>query len=56
MYFVHIIDLKTDEVVHTIKAGESEKRAERVEDGVLINLDSERFRTEIVYKQAEKKP
>jgi len=54
VYFVIVIDLKTDEVVHTIKAGESgERRAERVEDGVLINLDSERFRAEIIYKEAE---
>lgn len=47
MYKVQIKRYGTDEVVEEIKA-DSERAAERVDDGVNINLNHDRFYTVIV--------
>lgn len=47
MYRVEIISYETGEVVESIKC-ESERKAERVDSGLNINLNHEEFYTVIV--------
>lgn len=49
MFFVEIVDRQTDEVVSRM-GPMPERKAERVEDGVSINLNRDRFYTRIVGK------
>ena len=46
MYVVDVIHSETGEVVHTVEVGPARK-AERVEDGMNINLDHDKFHTRI---------
>lgn len=47
---IEVIDRITQEVIHTIKLAppKSMKQASRVEDGVWINLDADKFYTRLV--------
>ena len=42
MFKIEIVNKSTDEVVETMTA-KSRRGADRIEDGVLINLDHDRF-------------
>ncbi len=46
-YYVDIIQYDTDEVVETLGPYASERQADRADSGVNINLDHERFYTQI---------
>lgn len=48
MWYVEIIESLTCEVVERIECS-SERNAEKVEDGVSINLDWENYETRIVF-------
>ena len=48
-WIVQIVELETDDVVKEIDCGD-ERRAERVERGVRINLNHDRFFTKVVEK------
>lgn len=47
MYYVEIVSYETGEVVKRIEC-QSERSAERVERGVNINMDGEKFYTRIL--------
>jgi hypothetical protein len=49
-WYVQIKEIETGNVIKEIESG-SESRAERVERGVQINLNHERFYTSVVEKQ-----
>lgn len=46
-YVVAIVEQETGQTVKTFKPCASERDAERLERGVLINLDTDRYYTEI---------
>ena len=52
-YYVEIVEYETEQVVDRIDCGASGRRADRIDDGVNINLNHERFYTRIV---EEKEP
>lgn len=43
MWVVEIIQFKDNVVVKTIDCGDSERKADRVERGVLINLNTDEY-------------
>lgn len=45
---VEVIEYSTDEVVNTIECGASKSHAEKVEDGININLNHDEYFTRIV--------
>ena len=47
-FYIEIIECDSGNVVERIGPVGTERMAERVEDGVLINLDHEHFETRIV--------
>ena len=47
MFFVEVVDDKTGEVVKRV-GPVTERKADRVEDGMMINLDHENYFTRIV--------
>ncbi len=49
-YFVEIVNYDTEEVVKRIECG-SERRADKVDDGVNINLNHEDYFTRIVEEE-----
>ena len=49
MWKVEVVDIETDEVVKTIPCGNSERTADRVSQGIDINLDHERFFSRVVF-------
>ena len=49
-WYVNVLDSETGEIVHSISCS-SEKNAERVEDGVSINLDWDKYETQIEHKE-----
>lgn len=52
-YFVEVVDYETEEVVDRIKVDGTKRKAERVERGVNINMNHDRYFTRVVL--AEKK-
>lgn len=50
-YVVQIVKDETGEVVKEINAGPSHARAERIENGVLINLNHADYSTRIIEKE-----
>lgn len=47
MFIVAIVEQETERTVKTFAPVETEREAERLERGVLINLDGDRFYVEI---------
>ena len=45
---IEIVEYETDKVVRTIECGASKSHTEKVDDGLNINLDHDRFFTRIV--------
>ena len=52
-YLVEVVDYETEEVVDRIKVDGTKRKAERVERGVNINMNHDRYFTRVVL--AEKK-
>lgn len=52
-YFVEVFEPNTDEVVKRIQCP-TKQRAERVEQGVFINLNHQKYSTRITYYQGDK--
>ena len=46
-YLVHVVSWETGEKVKTIDCGTSERKADRTEMGLLINMDTDRYGVEI---------
>lgn len=52
-YCVEVIDRATHEVVHTVGKSMSYAKAEKVQGGMAINLDHEKFYTRITRTEWE---
>lgn len=52
MWYVEVFNIETEEVVKSVECS-SEKKAERVEDGIRINLNWDEYETRIVFKDVE---
>ena len=50
-YFVEIVNYENDEVVESIPCGTSERKAEKVDRGVNINLNHTEYFTRIKEKK-----
>lgn len=46
-YLVQVIDKETEEVIHEVQC-KSYRGAERVQDGIEINLDQENYYTKLI--------
>jgi len=51
-YLIEVINIETEEIVHKIPCP-TRPRAERVEQGVLINMDLGKYYTKIKYVQED---
>lgn len=47
-YFIEVVDFENDKVVDRIEVKGTKKRAERVDRGININMNHERYFTRIV--------
>lgn len=52
-FFVQVVDRKTNRVENSIDCGSDEKKASKVDDGVNINLDHDRYYTKVVKKKKQ---
>ena len=50
MWYVEVVDSYSGEVVERIECS-SERKAERVEDGISINLNWEDYETRVVFEE-----
>lgn len=52
-YFVEVVRLGSDEVVRRVDCGTSKRKADRVEMGMLRQMDLDEFSTQIVEEEQE---
>lgn len=50
MWYVEVFEIETEEVIKRVECS-SERKAERVEDGILINLNWEDYDTRIIFEE-----